>query len=168
MSIKILRRTGELTLGHAVNALMIWGFDYVMYPFVIWKIGLVRGGVLMAALSFVVCLLLIWFYDWSRHDWLGIEAVKGIREYRGTNWMGRRLAVLLNRGDWIACVILSIRYDPFITTIYLRQGAFEGMGRRDWKNFVLSWVLGNVYWSLLCFVGVESLSGLWRWWRGGG
>jgi hypothetical protein len=31
-------RLGELTLGHAVNAALVYGFDYALYPFVIWKL----------------------------------------------------------------------------------------------------------------------------------
>jgi len=32
----------------------------------------------MALASLVVCLLQLWFYDWSKRDWLGIEAVKSV------------------------------------------------------------------------------------------
>jgi len=34
-------------------------------------------------------------------------------------------------------------FDPFIATAYLRQGAFGGMARRDWKIFLLSWLIAN-------------------------
>jgi hypothetical protein len=37
--------------------------------FVIWKLGLLVGGVIMALLSLVACLLTLWFYDWSQRDW---------------------------------------------------------------------------------------------------
>jgi hypothetical protein len=47
-------------LGHAVHTvLLVYAFDYVLYPFVIWKFDLLLGGVVMASLSLVVCLLTI-------------------------------------------------------------------------------------------------------------
>lgn len=118
----------------------------------------------MAGLSFVICLLTLWFYDWSRRDWLGIEAVKSLRECGPDAGRFRRLlAWALERGDVVACVVLSIKWDPFITTAYLRRGAFNGMSAQDWRIFLLSWFIGNAWWALLCFVGVETLGGLWRW-----
>ncbi len=52
---RIGSRLGELTLGHTVNAAMVYGFDYALYPFVIWKLGLVKGGVTMSVLSLIAC-----------------------------------------------------------------------------------------------------------------
>jgi len=117
----------------------------------------------MSVLSFLVCLLLLKFYDWSKRDWLGIEAVKSMKHYEGNSRLGRLIAWLLCRGDAVACVTLSLRYDPFITTAYLRRGAFNGMMTRDWRIFVLSWFIGNAWWCLFCYAGVETVAGLWRW-----
>lgn len=154
------RRTGELLLGHAVNWLTVYVFDYALYPFAMWKFGLVWGGAVMALLSLVVCLLTMWFYDWSKRDWLGIEAVKRLRDAPATSLHRRVLAWALRRGDWLACVVLSLKFDPFIATAWLRRGAFNGMGRRDWGIFVLSWLISNASWALVCFGGVEVVK---RW-----
>lgn len=116
----------------------------------------------MSILSFIACLLTLLFYDWSKRDWLGIEAIKELKHYEGDGWFRRGLAWLLKKGDPFACIVLSIKCDPFITTAYLRHGAFNGMTRRDWKIFVASWLIGNVYWSLACFGGVSVLAWLWR------
>jgi hypothetical protein len=85
---RLLQRIGELALGHTVNTLVLgYAFDYVLYPFAIWKLGLLKGGVSMAFLSLVTCLLTLWFYDWSQRDWLGIEAVKQLRDGEAkTRW----------------------------------------------------------------------------------
>ncbi len=155
-------RLGELTLGHTVNWLTAYGFDYILYPFAIWKLGLLYGSIVMAILSLIVCLLLIWFYDWSKRDWLGIEAVKEMKNYDGKSRFGRLLRWTLSRSDWLACAVLSVKFDSFITTAYLRHGAFNGMTRRDWRIFLLSWFIGNGYWTLACFGGVKLLSSLWR------
>jgi hypothetical protein len=160
---KLSQRIGELTIGHTVNAVvLLYGFDYILYPYVIWKLGLVRGGALMALLSLLSCLLTLWFYDWSKRDWLGIEAVKQL--FRGevkTRWR-RLLAWALAKGDLPACVILSVYADPFITTACLRRGAFNGMTARDWRIFFGSWLIGNGWWALACFGGIQALKEMWR------
>ena len=61
---KLLQRIGELAVGHTVNPLILgYAFDYALYPFVIWKLGLLIGGISMALLSLITCLLTWWFYD---------------------------------------------------------------------------------------------------------
>lgn len=157
------RRAGELIVGHTVNLVLSWwAFDYVLYPFAIWKLGLVTGGVVMALISLVVCLLLLWFYDWSKRDWLGIEAVKALRDGEAKTRWRRLLAWALAKGDLPACVVLSLYSDPFITTACLRRGAFNGMTRRDWKIFFASWFIANGAWALACFGGVEAVAWLWE------
>lgn len=159
----ILRRHRllELSLGHAVNWLTVYAFDFLLYPFVIWKLGLWRGGAVMAVASLVVCLLTLWFYDWSKRDWLGIEAVKRLRDGEGRSRFRRVLAWALARGDWLAFIALSVKFDPFITTVYLRRGAANGMTRRDWRVFLASWLIGNAYWALICFGGIEGFRRIW-------
>ena len=63
MSVKA--RIAELALGHTVNQLIVYGFDYGLYPLAILWLGLGRGFVLMALLSLLVCWLTMLFYDWS-------------------------------------------------------------------------------------------------------
>lgn len=155
---RLSQRLGELTLGHAVNAMMFYGFDYVLYPFVIWKLGLMRGGVLMSVLSLVACLLTLWFYDWSKRDWLGIETAKQLRDGETKTSWRRLLAWALKKGDLPACVVLSLYTDPFITTACLRRGAFNGMTSRDWRIFFGSWAVANGFWIFICYGGVSLLS----------
>ena len=152
-------RVGELALGFSANTVVVYGFDYLLYPVVIYQLGLLSGSAVMALLSFVICLLTLRFYDWSKRDWLGIEAVKGLKEYSGPSRWRRWTSRALQRGDGLALVLLSLKFDPFITTLYLRHGAFNGLSARDWRHFLASWFIGNAYWTFLCFGGVE----LFRW-----
>ena len=155
-------RFGELTVGHVVNLASVWAFDFLLYPVVIHKAGLLRGGAIMSVVSFIVCLISLWFYDWSGRDWLGIEAIKSLKTYEGTRYSRRLLAWILRRGDAAACLALSIKFDPFITVTYLRKGAFNGMSGRDWRIFVASWLIGNVYWASACFTGLALIERLWQ------
>jgi len=139
-----------------------YAFDYLLYPFVIFKIGLLRGGIIMAFGSLIGCLISIKLYDWSKRDWLGIEKVKGWKDYSGPNRAGRFTAWVLKRSDPVARLLLTIKFDPFITTAYLRHGKYNGMTRRDWKIFFASWLIGNVWWSFACFGGVSALKWVWQ------
>ena len=158
---KLRSRVAELALGHTVNQAVVWAFDYALYPAVIYWLGLGRGFLVMAVISLAVCWLSIKCYDWMKRDWLGIEAVKDLKQYEGSNRSRKWLAWVLNNSDPLACILLSIKFDPFIVTVYLRRGRFGGMNSTDWRNFLLSWLIGNVYWSILCFGGVSALIWLW-------
>ncbi len=63
----------------------------------------------------------------------------------------------------VACILLSIKFDPFIVTTYLRRGHYGVMTARDWRIFMLSWFIANASWALHCYAGVESFIGLWQW-----
>ncbi len=154
-------RIAELALGYSVSQSLGYGFDFGLYPAVIYGLGLGWGFAVMAMLSFLACWLTMKFYDWSRRDWLGIEAIKRLKDYAGPSRSARGLGWVLRRSDPVACVLLSIKFDPFVVTAYLRRGHFGGMTRRDWRIFLLSWFIGNAYWSLLCFGGVSALAWLW-------
>lgn len=155
-------RIAILGIGVLVDRTISYAFDLLLYPFVIWQYGLLRGGLIMALLSLIICLLYIWFYDWAKKDWFGIEAIKGVKEYDGSSRWGRFFARSLRCSDPAACVVLSITFDPFITMAYLRKGSYTGMSRRDWRIFLGSWLIGNGYWALACWLGVSVLEWVWN------
>jgi hypothetical protein len=150
-------------MGHAANQVIVYGFDYGLYPLVIYWLGLGWGFVVMSLLSLLVSWLTMKFYDWSQRDWLGIETIKSLKEYDGPNRLGRVVGWIMRQSDPLACIILSLRFDPFIVTVYLRRGRFGGMTRRDWRIFLLSWVIGNVWWSIVVFTGLSAVQWLWNW-----
>jgi hypothetical protein len=164
MSVKT--RISELALGYAVNEAICYAFDFGLYPLVIFWLGLWRGGAVMSFLSFIVCWLSMKFYDWSKRDWLGIEAIKSLKDYTGPHRSGRLLSWVLRKSDPVACILLSLKLDPFVVTVYLRRGRFGGMTARDWRYFLLSWFVANASWALLCFAGVETIAELWKWFMG--
>jgi hypothetical protein len=60
--------------------------------------------------------------------------------------------MVASRFSWLwivlGVVILSIKFNPFITTIVMRNGTYtySGMARRDWIIFVTSHIIGQLYW----------------------
>jgi hypothetical protein len=127
--------------------------------------GAIWGSLVMIVLSFLVCLLTMKFYDWSKTDWLGLEYLKQLREEGGEgNRFSRALAWALRRGNWAVVLVLSLYKDPFYATVYMRKGAHEytGMGKSEWKVFLSSLVIANLYWSVLVNVGLSGLKLAWH------
>lgn len=148
-------RAAELVAGLLAKRMTEIGFDYLLYPYVIYHLGTLQGGVVMAILSGVACHAILRIYDWSGRDWLGIEAIKGLKNYQGRNLAARFTAWMLRTGDPMVFLFLSIKFDPFMTVAYLRHGAFNGMNRRDWSIFAASILVGNTYWTLVCLSGIS-------------
>lgn len=148
-------RVAELTVGLSANALLVYGFDWVLYPAVIYHYGVWHGGFIMALASFAVCLASFRLYDWSRRDWLGIEAIKKLKE-GGPSRLARLTAWIMNRSEPVVAVFLSLKWDPFITTLYLRHGAYNGLSARDWRIFLLSFAFGNAWWIAAIYLGISA------------
>jgi len=155
-------KVGELSVGFTYKRLTDIGFDYFFYPFIIYKFGILKGGVVMTFLSFILCVLTIKFYDWSKRDWLGIEAVKGLRVYDGDKKIGRLTAWFMKKSEPVVFLFLTFYSDPFITTAYMRHGKFNGMSKRDWKIFMGSLLLGNAYWIFVCYTGITLFELGWK------
>lgn len=157
-----VKRCAELTTGFLTWNVIDHAFDYALYPFVIWKLGPWLSGAIMTLLSLVFCLFLLRLYDRLGRDWLGLEFIKNLRHYDGTSRWRRGLAWLVSRGDGVAFVILSVKYDPFITTAYLRHDAYNGMNKRDWMIFLGSWIVANGLWIAICTGGIEMVRIVWE------
>jgi len=153
------KRFAILAVGFLGNKAIVWIVNYGIDPFLIYNYGLIKGGIASMVFSFFICLATIVFYDWAKTDWLGIEMVKEMKEYEGQKQVGRAIRWLLLKGDFIALIGLSILTDPFITLVYLRKGAnqYNGMNLRDWKIFLASTFISNLWWVLLVFGGIQII-----------
>ena len=175
------RRRWIATLGIGLlgNWAITWAFDFLLYPFVISTYGLLIGAPVMTFLSFLICYASILFYDGTKRDWLGIETIKGLEEFNSLpipnyvigkifvsiiNAVGNATAWVMKKSDALAMVILSIKFDPFITVIHIRHGAhqYNGLSKRDWKVFLVSLLIGNAYWTLAVYMGITLFEVLWR------
>ena len=158
------KKIALIGFGITANSALVYLSDYLIYPFIIWKLGLLKGGLLNTFISFIFCFALLLFYDWSKTDWLGLETLKYLKEYAGQSKIGKMVAWFLTKSNVVAMFFLSIKFDPFITTAYMRRGSFQynGMSKRDWKIFFSSLVISNLYWSLAAFMGVTLLEYCWK------
>jgi hypothetical protein len=154
---KAAARVAELTLGISAKNLISYSFDYLLYPFVIYRLGLIKGGIVMMALSLLACVILLRFYDWTKRDWLGIETIKGMKDYQGDSRLGRLTAWILWRSDPVVFLFLTIKEDAFVTLVYMRHGShqYNGMSARDWRIFLSSVAISNIYWTLAAYMGIS-------------
>ena len=160
-------RIGIMGIGFLGNAIMAYAFNWGLCPLIIKRFRLVKGFFLMILASFLVNYATILFYDWAKQDWLGIELVKEVKEYQGDTRTGTITSWVLKQGDPVIFVFLSIKFDPFITTVYMREGAnrFNGMNGKDWMVFLLSTIVGDIYWALTLFWGISLIERLWPAWK---
>ena len=148
---------GTLTIGLVGNWLLNYGFDFVLYPSSLYLFGTVVGWAIMVVLSIVISLLTIWFYDWSKTDWVGIEAIKTLRDGESKTKFGRLTSWLLKKSDPVVLIVLSIQFEPVVTALYMRHGVnqYNGFSRRDWTNFILSVIVANIYWGTIVLGGIN-------------
>ena len=97
-------------------------FDYLLYPFVMWKFGILNGGLVMTVVSCLLCYGSIRLYDWTKTDWLAIETIKatvnGMREFHGHSGPREFIASMLKKTDTIVFFFLSMKFDaatPYFT-----------------------------------------------------
>lgn len=162
-------RITVMATGITAFSLLNYLFDYGLYPFVIYKLGIIKGGLVMTVLAATANIICLKFYDWSKRDWLGIETIKGVKGYEGGNHLLRFMSGLLKKGDVPALLFLSVKEDAFVTMIYLRHGShqYNGMSVRDWRIFLTSLSIANVYWTLAAYMGISVVEWLWRVLTGG-
>jgi hypothetical protein len=156
------RRGGELSIGLAAKYLSDRAFDYLLYPFVIFNLGILKGGIVMIFLALIANIITMTFYDWSKRDWLGIEAIKELKTYSGNRKMRRFTSWILKRSSPVIFLFLTLWFDAFTTTAYLRCGKFNGMSKLDWTIFMGSLIISNAYWTLACFMGITLVEWGWK------
>ncbi|MBM3255892.1 MAG: hypothetical protein FJZ04_00250 [Candidatus Moranbacteria bacterium] len=158
-----LKKLGITVIGWTSNSAVEAAFNYVIYPFIIVKFGVLLGVSIAVIASFTICCLTFRFYDWSQKDWFGIEKIKEIREGKGDTKVGWFASRFLKGSKWLAFVYITFKFDAFMATIFMREGAyqFNELSRRDKKIFLFSFFLSAItWWPLVCGV---LYGGEWAW-----
>ncbi|MEI6420315.1 MAG: hypothetical protein WCO30_01650 [bacterium] len=155
------KRIGLMSIGLFVNETFNFGFDLILYPFIIGFYGPLWGGIIMTIAAAISCYLTIKFYDWSCQDWLGIETLKEVREFEHSH-INRFIAKILKKNYWTQLIGFSIIQDAFIVTVLLREGAHQYgvMTKKDWRNFWASLFISNVFWIAFCWSGIKAIEAI--------
>jgi len=158
-----LKGLGIIVVGWTGNKAIESLFNYLIYPFIILKYGVLVGVPICIVSSFFFCCLTFCFYDWSQQDWLGLEKLKQIREGKVDTKIGWFASRFLRGSKWLAFFYITFQYDAFMATIFMRGGAYQynGLSWKDKKIFLLSFIIGAImWWPLVCGV---LYGGEWAW-----
>ncbi len=156
-------KLSKVLTGSVIYSIWNWLYDYPFYSFTIWYLGILKGGLLMAMLSIVVDLATLKFYDWSKEDWFALEYIKALKDYKGKNVIKNFFGyVMLSTPLAVQVVVLSTKFNSFMVTALLREGAYkyQGFSTRDWMIFWSSYVFSQIYWILIISGGVNLLEQL--------
>jgi hypothetical protein len=89
-----------------------------------------------------------------------LKYLKSLKEYDGRNKLKRLTKFVLTKtSPAVQIIFFSIKFNPFITTIMMRKDGFhqQGISRQDWKIFIISHTIGQIYWILLIALGIEGV-----------
>lgn len=157
------QRLAQIGMGHLLYATFNWFFDNVLYIFVVYRLGLLVGGVIMTTLSLVASAAILFVYERMEIDWVGAGILARLYMAPSPSRLQRIINWAMCRGNVTIFMVLCIFQDPFITTAYFRQGRFDGLNGRDWRIFFGSVFVSNIYWTLRSGVAATVLVGVWRW-----
>jgi hypothetical protein len=182
MKTSIFARFSKIVGAWSLLTIFNFAYDSIAYPIAIWKFGPLYGGGFMAILAIMICFFMLIVYEKSGHDWLGINVVEQIKSdghkwvrklrkkaRRSIVWFIIRLILwlpshaflivlwMIKKNDVLAFLALSLYQDPFITTVFLRHGRFNGLRRKDWMILLLSSILANGYWIARNYALVEVI-----------
>ncbi|MFY7732385.1 MAG: hypothetical protein ACOVSR_02800 [Bacteroidia bacterium] len=173
---QLLNRLLLFLTGATTFTVINYSFDFVLYPFALYKLGVVVGFFTMMLLSFLFCWGYFIIYDYLKRDFLGIEFSKekmsSIIASEDSVGLKLLLVRVLRKSRALLFVFLSIYFDPFVAVAFERKGnfAYNGLSARDWRLFILSLIISNGFWSTTVFAGLSFFEFLYKillsWWNG--
>ena len=93
-----------------------------------------------------------------------IEVTLSLKTYKGTKKIGHVTSWVLKKSEPVVFLFLSVKFDPFVTTAYMRHGShqYNGMNKRDWAIFMSSLLLSNGVWIFACYTGISLAEWVWK------
>lgn len=155
-------RLAAIAFGHALYAGFNWLCDNVLYVYAVYRLGLIKGGLLMTCFAGVQCALTLMLYERMQIDWVGAGSLASIAGTVYPNWWQRIIKWAVGKGNAAMFLALCIFQDAFITTSYFRRGRFDGLSRNDWKVFGGAVLVSNLYWTLRSGAVATALTGTWH------
>ena len=161
--------------GATTFTIINYSFDFVLYPFALYQLGVIYGFSVMVVLSFLFCWFYFLIYDYLKRDFLGIEFSKekmnAIITSNDSVGFKMFLVKILRKSHLFLFVFLSIYFNPFVAIAFRRKGNFEynGLTVHDWRMFILSVIISNGFWATTVFAGLSFFEFLYKiisqWWN---
>lgn len=146
---------GDLFAGNALYSTSCHVFDYGIYPFVLKYLGLFLGGIVMTFFSAGISFFFALKY---KKDWLGIILVRNARDKLYEKLGLGQSSILEKVEGAVEFIVISIKTDPFITTIYFSKNGGR-FSPQKWRIFLSSVLVSNAAWIFgieVVLVGVET------------
>ncbi|MGQ0659083.1 MAG: hypothetical protein ACT4NU_13525 [Chromatiales bacterium] len=157
------RRLAQIGIGHSLYGTFNHCFDYILYPYVVYSLGMLTGGAVMTVLSLFQCALMLIAYERLGIDWVGSGLLNEIARKHRPSLIEKALAWTTRQNRVVIFLTLCALTDPFIVTAYFRGGAFDGLRRRDWQLFFLSVLISNLYWIVIADLIGHAVAAAWNW-----
>ena len=161
--------------GATTFTIINYSFDFVLYPFALYQLGVIYGFSVMVVLSFLFCWFYFLIYDYLKRDFLGIEFSKekmnAIITSHDSVGFKLFLVKILRKSHLFLFIFLSIYFNPFVAVAFRRKGNFEynGLTAHDWRMFILSVIISNGFWATTVFAGLSFFEFLFKvisqWWN---
>jgi len=193
LAIAVLYRTSkswkkvvQVLAGYGLYSCWTWVWDnpiwfgvigYFSYHFGDVK-GIAIASVVMTIGAFINNFIFLVTYQWRKKDWLAVEEAEAIRQKtrdRTDKWFVKArerdqrglYGLLIRIIIWFGTFsLLSIYEDSFITTAILRGKVGGKLTGKDYATFVLSTLVGCIYWSarngVLFGVVKATAIGIWK------
>jgi hypothetical protein len=160
---KILDAGWRLVLYEIFNFL----FNYPLYGWVMFKLGLGRGWIVMATASTVQNVATFLYHEKSKVDWLFAKTARDWEKKTTKNSSKfRKIVVKITKSrdkgfvGIITFVIASLNFDPTIVAAHYRKSHFTGISRHDWGLLFSSAIIANLWWGFRMGILIEALKWL--------
>jgi hypothetical protein len=157
------QRCLQIGSGHLLYGGFNHIFDYVLYPYAVYTLGMVAGGALMTLASLFQCALTLMLYERMAIDWVGGSLLMDLARKDKPTLADRAILSVAHRSKPLSFLTLCAFTDPFIVTAFFRRGAFNGLRERDWQLFFLAVVVCNLYWIVVADAIARGVAVLWHW-----
>ena len=170
-----IARLARWSSAHVAIRIEEYAFDYLLYPFMLYRggdlllstllapfnprpealsaAGYWAGFAVLIAASIAINVAYVRAYDRLKTDWFGFEALKDAVE---------RLPSGLRQQPWreatrfAAFAYLSIWHNPLFATLFMRrEPSAYAMTPADWRTFWMAIVIANIGWAGLVSGAVE-------------
>jgi len=164
------RKIQEIGTGLFLYEAFNYTYDLVFYPFALAYWGLMTGGVIVVGFSVIINMLVFWFYEYMRVDWLGAHALRELEHEENKSniaklvtWLGKKKVRWWEKlASPVVFTALLLPIDPVIVAIHFQQQHFKGLTWRDWGMLLLATLIANAWWLLKIGIIVEAVLYVWH------
>lgn len=154
-------RLSMIGVGHGLYYVFNFFFDNILYVYVVYEWGMVRGELFMTMLAFSLNIVTLLVYQTMKIDWVGSGFIRDLRHKETPNRIERFLLRANDRSKLLIFIILNMFQDPFVATAYFKEGNFSRLTYRDVRILIASVIFANLYWIIVAAGIGHSIAFVW-------